>query len=291
MDLRALDCFVAVADELHFRKAAVRLNITQPALSMRIQALEREVGVVLLARDRRSVKLTEAGRAFLEPARAAVRCGAQATTQARRAARGETGELRFGFTALTSYAGMPQLVQGFRLACPDVRIDLVQAETSRLEAALLAGEIDIALLHPPLAGTGLTLKPLKPEPLVLAIPAAHRLAKLKAVPLQKLAGEPLLMAPRPIGPNLYDQIIEACRQAGFSPNVVQDVTAMTTLIGLVAAGAGCGFVIHSLQVIQRPGVVFRPLAGKAPRLSTALAWRDGGLSAAGLRLVEMAAKM
>ena len=133
MDLRALNSFAVVAEELHFRKAAARLNVTQPSLSMRIQALEREVGVSLLERNRRSVLLTEAGRAFLGLAQAAVRSGAEAVTQARRAARGEIGQLRFGFTALTSYAGMPELVQRFRPACPDIKIDLVQADSASLE--------------------------------------------------------------------------------------------------------------------------------------------------------------
>src|SRR5947208_3379359 len=105
MDLRTLGCFVAVAEDLHFRKAAARLNLTQPSLTMRVQGLEREVGAELLRRDRRGVQLTEAGRAFLEHARAALRSGAEAVTQARRAAQGEIGRLRFGFTALTSYAG------------------------------------------------------------------------------------------------------------------------------------------------------------------------------------------
>ena len=289
MDLRALNSFAVVAEELHFRKAAARLNVTQPSLSMRIQALEREVGVSLLERDRRSVRLTEAGRAFLGLAQAAVRSGAEAVAQARRAARGEIGRLRFGFTALTSYAGMPELVQRFRLACPDIRIDLVQADSASLESALLAEEIDIALLHPPLMKPGLTLKHLEPEDLILAIPSSHELAKLKAVPLRRLAKQPFLIGPRHIGPHLYDQIIQACRRTGFSPSVVQEVAAMTTLIGLVAAGVGCGFVIQSLQVIRRPGVVFRPIAGtKAPQLATALAWRDGKLSGVGRRMLTVA---
>jgi DNA-binding transcriptional LysR family regulator len=290
MDLRTMRCFIAVAELLHFRRASAQLNMSQPALSLRIRALEQEVGVTLLERDRRSVRLTEAGRAFLDQARVAVRSGADAIARARGAARGEAGRLRFGFTALSSYADMPELVQRYRLARPSVHIELVQGETSNLAASLLSDDIDIALLHPPLSVAGLRLKELAADDMVLAVPSVHPLAKLKTVPLRKLAGEPFVLGPRRIGPHLYDQIILACGKAGFSPNVVQEVASMTTLVGLVAAGTGCGLVPSSLQVIRRPGVTFRRLArsSNAPRLSTALAWRDGSLSAAVQQVLKLA---
>ena len=290
MDLRTMRCFIAVAEHLHFRRAAAHLNMTQPALSLRIRALEKEVGVMLLERDRRSVRLTEGGRAFLDQARVAVRSGADAIARARAAARGEAGRLRFGFTALSSYADMPELVQRFRLARPTVEVEFVQGESSKLAASLLSDEIDVALLHPPLSVSGLRLKEFPADEMVLALPSTHPLVKIKTVPLRKLAGEPFLLGPRRIGPHLYDQIILSCGKAGFSPNVVQEVASMTTLVELVAAGAGCGFVPSSLQVIRRPGVVFRSLANGShtPRLSTALAWRDRSLSAAGEQLLKLA---
>jgi DNA-binding transcriptional LysR family regulator len=169
-------CFIAVAEQLHFRRASAQLNMTQPALSLRIRALEKEVGVTLLERDRRSVRLTEAGRAFLDQARVAVRSGADAIARARGAARGEAGRLRFGFTALSSYADMPELVQRYRHARPSVHIELVQGETSSLAAGLLSDEIDIALLHPPLSVPGLRLKELPADEMVLAVPSVHPLA-------------------------------------------------------------------------------------------------------------------
>jgi DNA-binding transcriptional LysR family regulator len=293
MDLRTMSCFIAVAEQLHFRRAAAHLNMTQPALSLRIRALEKEVGVMLLERDRRSVRLTEGGRAFLDQARVAVRSGIDAIARARAAARGEAGRLRFGFTALSSYANMPELVQRFRLARPSIEIELVQDESSKLAASLLSDEIDVALLHPPLPVSGLRLKELAADEMVLALPITHPLAKIKAVPLRKLAGVPFLLGPRRIGPHLYDQIILFCGKAGFSPHVVQEVASMTTLIGLVAAGTGCGFVPSSLQVIRRPGVVFRRIANSAntPRLSTALAWRDGSLSAAAQQIIKLSAEL
>jgi DNA-binding transcriptional LysR family regulator len=292
MDLQTMRCFIAVAEHLHFRRAAAQLNMTQPTLSLRVRALEREAGVVLLERDRRSVRLTEAGRAFLEGARVAVRSGADAIARARGAARGETGRLRFGFTALSAYAGMPELVQRFRLAHPSVHIELVQGDSSSLAAGVLSDELDITLLHPPVPVSGLRLEELPAEEMVLALPGTHPLAKLKTVQLRRLAGEPFLLGPRRIGPHLYDQIMLSCEKAGFNPNVVQEVASMTTLIGLVAAGVGCGLVPSSLQVIRRPGVAFRRLANSShtPRLLTALAWRDGSLSTAARQVLEIATK-
>src|ERR1700741_3760071 len=160
MDLRTMRCFIAVAEHLNFRRAAGQLNMTQPSLSLRIRALEREVGVTLLERDRRSVRLTEAGRAFLDQARVAVRSGTDAIARARGAARGEAGCLRFGFTALSAYADMPELVQRFRLARPSVHIGLVRGDSNSLAAVVLSDEIDITLLHPPVPASGLRLKEL-----------------------------------------------------------------------------------------------------------------------------------
>lgn len=290
MDIRALECFVVLAEDLHFRRAAHRLNMTQPTLTARIQVLERRVGVSLLIRDRRQVCLTESGRVFLEHARTTLGSARAAVSGALRAAKGEVGRLRFGFTGLTSYAGMPEMVRRFRQALPEVKIELVHAETLRLEAALLAEEIDIALLHPPLATPGLSQADLMPEKLVLAIPEAiSSLARLKAIPIKALAGQPFLIGPRQTAPHLHDEIMSTFRAAGIVPNIVQEVGAMTTLIGLAAAGVGCGFVMSSLQVIQRAGLVYRPLSGATPpMISTALAWRTNALSPTATRFLDLA---
>jgi DNA-binding transcriptional LysR family regulator len=289
LDLKTLNCFVTIAEELHFRHAAARLNMTQPSLTARIQGLEREIDAKLFDRDRRGVQLTASGRAFLDHARAAVLSGKEAVSSAQRAASGEIGHLRFGFTGLTSYAGMPELIRRFKRAYPDVAIELIHLATADLEIALLKGEVDIALLHPPLTKSVLAQKEVEPDPLVVALPASHKLAKLSIVPLEKLAGEPFLICPRSSGPFLYDQIILACHRVGFSPSIVQEATFMTTIIGLVAAGIGCGLVPRSLQVIRRPGVTFRPLAGKHKlQLATALAWRDGEISPVTGRMLHIA---
>jgi len=289
IDFRALECFVVLAEELHFRRAAERLNMTQPSLSARVKALEEEVGAVLLDRDRRNVRLTAAGEIFREFASSTMARTEEAVMSARRAAAGESGRLRFGFTGLTTYDGMPELVQLFRARFPGVEVELVSAGTDQLQADMLAGTIDVALLHPPLSCTGFDLLDLPPQELVLAIPAGHALAELPEVPLSRLKGEPFLIGPRQAGPDLYDRIMELFRtEGGFSPTVVQEVGTMSTLIGLAAAGAGCGFVTQSMTVINNPGVRYRPLAGVAPHLTTALAWRPGTVSAPATSLIGVA---
>lgn len=274
---------------MHFGRAALRLNITQPSLSSRIKVLEEQVGTALLERDRRRVQLTPAGRVFLDRARSAVANTREAVNGARRAAAGEAGSLRFGFTGLTSYAAMPELVQQFRLHFPQVEIELVHAETERLEAGMLSDEIDVALLHPPLKHGEFAQLEFPPEDLVLALPASSELSLLDAIPVSRLAREPFLINPRRMGPYLYDQIIHLCRtDGGFSPMIVQEVTAMTTLIGLAAAGVGCGFVIRSFEIIRHPGVVYRPLAGRAPQLATSLAWRKDTIASTAKGMIEIA---
>jgi DNA-binding transcriptional LysR family regulator len=287
MDVRTLSCFIAVADELHFRRAAARVHLTQPALSVRIRGLEDEIGAALLVRDRRHVALTPAGAAFLAYARSAVWQASQGKLEALRASRGERGRLRLGFTVLASYRELPGVVRGFRDRCPLVEIELQEMNSPRLEAALAEGSIDLGLLHPPLGERDLDSLELASEELVLAVPSTHRLATSKRVRLEHLEGEPFLIAPRSVGPHIYDQVVGACRKAGFSPDIVQEATPMTTLIGLVAAGVGIGLVTKSLQVIRRPGVAYRRIDGNPVRLPFAAAWRSGQTSPVVRRFIDM----
>jgi len=273
LDIRSLACFVAVAEDLHFRRAAERMNLTQPSLSQRIRALEMEVGAVLFERDRRGVALTAAGTAFLGPARQAVKHANVAKTQALRAVRGEVGHLRLGFTVIAFYGVLPQAVQAFRAQYPDVQVDLIEMNSPSLEVALAAGEIDLGVLHPPLSTPNLVVRPLPDEPLVLALPATHPLARETTIRVLDLAGEPFLLAPRSIGPSIYDRVIALFQAEGVSPKVIQDVTPMTTLTGLVAAGVGLGFVTEGIAKVARSGVQYRPVVPAPPSLPMAAAWR------------------
>ncbi|AKJ28934.1 LysR family transcriptional regulator [Caldimonas brevitalea] len=287
MDLRTLACFVAVVQELHFRRAAERLHITQPALSMRIRALEEDVGVRLLERDRRRVSVTAAGAVFYEHASAAVAHAQQARAEALRAARGESGRLRIGFTVIALHGSLPQAVRVYRERHPGVRVELGEMPSPAVEAALLAAEIDIGVLHPPVQAAGLVTQPLPDDPLVLALPAGHALARLKTVPLTRLAGEPLLVAPRSIGPHIHDRLMALFDSVGVRPTVVQEVSPMTSLMALVAAGLGLGFVTRSVADGGRAGVRFRDVRPQAPRLPLALAWRGPGPSLAARRFADL----
>lgn len=272
MDTRSLACFIAVAEQKHFRRAAQLLNMTQPTLSQRIRMLEQEIGVALFERDRRHVELTASGRAFIEPARAALASLTLAIRQARAALRGEVGQLRLGFTVIASYSAVPAAVREFRTAYPDVRVELVERNSPALEVALLTGEIDLAILHPPLASGQLGTSSLPAERLMLALPADHHLAGNPQVTMADLAGEELLIAPRLVGPRIYDRIIAHFQAAGVSPNIVQEVTPMTTLVGLVAAGVGTGFVTQGIARVARSGVAFVEVVPEPPRLPIVAAW-------------------
>jgi DNA-binding transcriptional LysR family regulator len=286
MDIRSLTCFVTLAEELHFRKAARKLHLTQPALSQRIRALEREIGGELLIRDRRSVVLSAAGEAFLPPARAALEQAMLAKKEALRAMRGEAGHLRLGFTVIAFYGSLPEAVRRFRSRYPDVGVELTEMNSPSLERALAAGDIDLGILHPPIS-TNLATANLAPERMVLALPATHRLSRKTSVSISDLRDEPFLIAPRVIGPSIYDRLIALFQSAGISPRVVQEVTPVTTLTGLVAAGTGLGFVSEGIANAGRPGVIFRPTRPAAPSLPMAAAWRPPAPSASARRFLEI----
>jgi DNA-binding transcriptional LysR family regulator len=272
LDLRSLACAAAVAETLSFRRAAARLNIAQPALSQRIRVLEGEIGVALFQRDRRGVVPTAAGEAFLEPARRAVELAALARRRARDAARGEAGRLRLGFTVIAFHGFLPEAVRLFRQRHPEVTIDLTELNSPALERALASGEIDLGVLHPPVSTPGLSMQALPDDPLVLALPEGHTLAASASICVRDLAGVPFLLAPRQIGPSIYDRIIALFQGEGVTPSIVQEVMPMTSLVGLVSAGVGIGFVTQGISRGARPGVTFRPVHPPAPTLPLAAAW-------------------
>lgn len=287
MDIRSLTCFLALADTLHFGRAAQRLHLTQPALSQRIQVLEAEIGVRLLERNRRMVALTPAGQAFLEPARNAVAEAARARTQAVLAAKGEVGRLRLGFTVIAFYGRLPEAVRHYRSRYPGVTVELAEMNSPALERALLDGEIDLGILHPPLAADELSSQALPDEPLVLALPEQHGLARKRRIALGDLKSESWLMAPREVGPHFHDRLIALFQAEGFSPTVVQHVSPMTTLTGLVAAGVGMGFVTEGIAAVPRPGVAFRVVSPALPSLPQAAAWL-GACTATAQRFLQVA---
>jgi len=275
MELRHIRYFLAVAEELNFTRAAARVGIGQPPLSQQIRSLEEELGAPLFNRLPHGVELTTVGRAFLPEARAALEQADRAARTARRAGRGETGRLRVGFTGSAAFRKeVPAAIRDFRRAFPGVELLLEEAPTAPLLGRLLAGDVDAAFVRPGRSeAPGLNLMDLGDEPMTVALPAAHRLARARTVRIAMLAGEPLILFPRDAGPGLYDQIANACRQAGFEPTLGPIAPQLTSVANFVAAGVGVSIIPESVARVRLPGVRYRPLDGHAPRARLALATR------------------
>ncbi|MBV2133556.1 LysR family transcriptional regulator [Pseudomonas sp. MAP12] len=263
MELRHLRYFIAVAEELHFGRAAQQLGISQPPLSQQIQALEEELGVRLFERTNRRVALSEAGRLFLPEARQVLAQLERAVAIARRAQRGELGELKVGFTSSAPFTStIPRAIQAFRLACPDVHLDLCELSSRGVAEAVAEGRLQVGMLRPLDAlPAGLAALELFVEPLVAVLPAGHPLAlgSEAGVSLAALAGEPFVFFPRSFGTGLYDQLLSLARAAGFTPRIVQEASEAMTLIGLVATGLGVTVLPASFSRMRIDGVVCRTL--------------------------------
>ena len=270
MELRHLRYFVAVAEEGHITRAAERLGIQQPPLSHQIRALERELGVQLFRRLPRGVELTEAGRSFIEDARAALARVGQGVEAAKRAARGEQGHLRLAVPPTAPFHPfVPQVILAFREAYP--LVSLTMEENLRMETMeqLRGGQMDVAFLRASIAAPeGLVVHPLLEEPMVAALPSGHPLARSApsqdaALPLRALAGETFIAYARQQGPALYEAMAAACLQAGFSPQLGQEAPRISTALSLVATGFGVTLVPASMRRMALEGVTYRDLAGAA----------------------------
>ncbi|MFA9217837.1 MAG: LysR family transcriptional regulator [Sphingomonadaceae bacterium] len=276
MELRHLRYFVAVAEELSFTRAAERLHIGQPPLSHQIQMLESEVGARLLERSKRWVRLTEAGKLFLDDARRVLALSEQAVQTARRAERGEAGELRVGFTFSTPLTPLfATVVNRYRQRYPGVTLTLHEMATLRQLDALAVRELDLGLVRPPEVAIpeGITTEVLREDPLVLVLPLDHPLAQQQAVAISDLQGLPFVMYPKNAGTGIYPQIFRLCREAGFAPTVAMEAAEASTIIGLVAAGCGISVLPSSFDIIRMEGVCYRPLADPAASTTLLLACR------------------
>ncbi|MBY8821844.1 LysR family transcriptional regulator [Sphingomonas colocasiae] len=285
MDLRQLRHFLALAEELHFGRAAERLGMTQPPLSQSIMALERELGAPLFTRTKRNVALTPLGRQWLDHVRPAVAAIGALPAAAQRLRDGVAGRLTLSFVSSADYSILPTLVRRYSAAFPHVEMTLAE-ETSDLQiAALVEGRIDAGLLIPPEAAlpASLDYRPLLREPLVAAVPEAWVTDGRIAVRTERegeprLAGEgwldlPLLIFPRHVSPTFHDLILETWRAKGRQPLIRQRAIQMQTIISLVSAEMGVALVPSSLRNLARTGVRYLPLPAAAPMLETGLAWR------------------
>lgn len=255
--------FVAVAEELHFGRAAERLAMTQPPLSRQIQKLERSVGVTLLERDSRSVALTPAGRAFLAEARRLLAAAERAPTAARRIASGQAGTLRIGFTAGAGFSLLGPLLTRLSTALPGLDVQLEEMVTGEQRRALERGDLDLGLGRPPVDGTRFASLPLMTEQLMLAVPRGHRLARGDGAVLPAdLADEPLVMHHPLRARYFYDLVVR--RMPVRHENVVHTVSQIVTMLSLVAAGRGLAFVPASAAVLGIEGVELVALADLDP---------------------------
>jgi DNA-binding transcriptional LysR family regulator len=288
-ELRLLRYFVAVAEELHFRRAAERLHITQPSLSRGIRDLERTLGTDLFTRTKRSVRLTDAGRTLLDEVPYALAEVERALEETRRVGRGEVGELRLGFLPSATIELVPALLRASRAAFPGVRLRLLELLDDPQLEALRERRLDLGLLRTRQPSDDLALEPLLRERLCAVVARDHRLAGRRRVRYADLREEGLILWPRPEAPETFDAVIEACRRAGFSPKVVQEATSAYTIIGLVAAGVGVSVLAGSYSARSGGDVVFVPIAGSETVLY--LAWRPTEPSAARDNLVAVARRV
>lgn len=282
IELRQLRYFVAVAEEQHFGRAAARLHMTQPPLSQTIQAFEATLGTALFDRTRRSVALTPAGSALLPEARRILQQAQALPDIAQRAASGASGRLSLSFISTADYSVLPPLLRQFRESHPQVQIELREATTDVQLDDLMQARIDAGLLIPPLSDKTLgelDYMMVLSEPLVLAAPEGVKGLRAKtAVALKTVAGMPLIIFPRRIAPAFHDAILGCFRDAGLTPRIGQEAIQMQTIVGLVSAGMGIALVPQSVSNLQRPGVVYRPLAQKNVLVETGLAWRRDNMS-------------
>jgi DNA-binding transcriptional LysR family regulator len=275
MELRHLRYFVAVAEELHFGRAAQRLHVAQPSLSQQIKQLERELGVLLLARTKRRVALTEPGRLFLAEARRALAQVATAVEVARGAEAGEVGRLRVAYVDSALWGALPEVVRTYRERYPRVALTLLERLPTQQLAGLRRGDLDVAIGPPPPATAPVETAPVTEEGVVVALPAGHRLAGRDAVDMAELAEDAWVLIPARVPSRLRTLALGAAAAAGFTPRVAQEARELDALVALVSAGLGVTLVPVSVARVARPGVVFRPVRGEDLTFRLVALWRRG----------------
>jgi len=265
LDLRQFRYFVAVAEELHFTRAAARLNIGQPPLSLQIQAIERELGVTLLKRTRRNVELTPAGELFLQEARLTLLQADRAVETVSRAAKGEMGTLRLSFiTSVPLVNVFTSAVRSFRAEAPDVHLELKSRSSVKIIDDVLLGKVDVGFTRPSISSvmpTSLTAMAVYEDDLMAVLPVDHALnATSGPLSIDAMKDEKFVLRPRGSGTGFYEQVFDLCAEAGFSPQIVQEAVEATTTLGLVAAGVGVTVAPRALRAINVHDVVWRELS-------------------------------
>ncbi|MHB1219978.1 MAG: LysR substrate-binding domain-containing protein [Alphaproteobacteria bacterium] len=276
MKLDRLRYFAVLAEELHFGKAAKRLKLSQPSLTLQIQNIEAEIGLTLLIRSRRGAELTPAGRQFLLEAKLSLHHAEQATIRARQAAAGNIGRLSIGFTSDYVCGFLPDLLFEFHSAYPDVRIESRLDVSTSLSEVVADRSLDVAFLSPPLLAHPNLLKKreLKPTRIVALLPVGHRCARAKRLKLSRLKGDRFVLAPIMAWTGFYQQIGRLFDEAGFAPDIVHQVMGPTMVENLVAAGVGVSLISATSAHARLDKVVTVELDSQHAKLSQAAIWHE-----------------
>ncbi|KQW43821.1 MULTISPECIES: LysR family transcriptional regulator [unclassified Roseateles] len=274
MEFRHLRYFIALAEELHFGRAAQRLAISQPPLSVAIQQLEANVGARLFDRDSKGVRLTPAGVAFRSSAQGLLDRAEDACALAREVQAGEVGRLRLGFVGSTLFNGLSAWLQAFQASHPKVEVVVVELNSQDQINALLGEELDLGLVHTDRLPPTLISQPLYSEPFLACLPANHPAAKLKEIPLALLSDQPFILFSRKGSPDYHARIVEICRQHGFYPRLQHEGRHWLSVVSLVAQGMGVSIVPAAFQRSGIQGATFRPLAEAIESSAVFAAWRQ-----------------
>ena len=286
MELRQLLYFVTVADELNFSKAAVRLHMSQPPLSQQIKALEDEMGVELLVRNRREVRLTDAGRAFQADCRAVLEQVRVAVTTARRTAAGDIGTLQIGMVTSGIFHVLPTILTRMAEHFPGLHIAVTDMGSADQAHAVMQGKLDIGIVHSIPTRSGLGKAPIFTEYFTIVVPDGHELAARPALALRDLEGVPLVAFSREHAPALFDGMIASCLHAGFSPVIAHTARNPLTTFQMVKLGLGVALVPRSYARAGLPGVVFREIGQTAGHIQLYAIWREQAPSDLVMRVVS-----
>lgn len=273
MDLRHLQYFIVVAEELHFGRAAKRLKMTQPPLSQQIQQLEDEMGVQLLSRSKRQVELTHAGMVFLMEARKTLSQLQRATNLARRAERGEVGHIVVGYVALATFDILPRMLKRYVEEYPNINVVLREMSSSEQVNALLSREIDVGVLRVSEDTTSVAMRTVHHVDCVGVVSRMHRLACARCVSLRELSAEPMVATSRASYSEYFDEVIRFCWDSGFSPFIGVEAPGFQAILGFVGAGLGYSIVPATIRHLRAEDVHYLDLASPAPAIDLALAWR------------------
>jgi DNA-binding transcriptional LysR family regulator len=292
VELRHLRYFVAVGEEEHFGRAAERLHVVQPALTRQVRQLEEEIGCALFERLKRGVRLTEAGRSFLEEARRLLSDLGHGVDRTRLVAQGKVGRLRVGFADTATYSGeLPSILRDFRASWPDVRLELFPSSSVAAGEQLRAQEVDVAFVYIlPTNRRELKTHTISVERWVLALPQGHPLVKSKRVRLGDLKREPFVWFPRAVAPLLSDRVLSTCHAAGVTLNIVQEVNNPTTMLSLVAGGIGLSFTIKSAERTKPDNVVLREVDGMRVTIDFSAIWREDNMVPALQQFIKIVRK-